>query len=259
MNRRSFIAASMAVGGTMSLSGCELLYPSATLRYRMSVEVDTPEGLKTGSSVLEVMIKSGPKILNSNGISYHLKGEAITVDLLGGLTLFALLRGVEQGSPPDYHADLFRSLLIAGVPTVPSMPRRYGPEEWEDVFRDANELKPMMVIPPRLKRWPNRVEPGIIVRYPLLVTFADIANPKTVALVDPDDLSASFGPGTKLRRITLQITDDPVTTGIRKRLGWLEEVGRSRATLIPDPPQLLKDTLPIQLVASSDFSTELYK
>ncbi len=33
------------------------------------------------------------------------------------------------------------------------------------------------------------------VEYPLMVTFADIADPASVILVNPDDLAASFGPG----------------------------------------------------------------
>ncbi|WP_417415418.1 hypothetical protein [Hoeflea sp.] len=60
-------------------------------------------------------------------------------------------------------------------------------------------------------------------QYPLLVTFADINDPASVALVDPDDLAASFGPGYALSSITLAITDEPVTKGrVEAVLGWLE-------------------------------------
>jgi hypothetical protein len=50
-------------------------------------------------------------------------------------------------------------------------------------------------------------------KYPLLVTFTDIADPKTVTKVDPDNLAATFGPGVALKRITLEITDEKVTEG----------------------------------------------
>jgi hypothetical protein len=93
----------------------------------------------------------------------------------------------------------------------------------------------------------------------MLVRFRDIADPTSVEKVDPDNLAASFGEGVKLRRITVQLTDDPVTTGIEKRLGWLRSVGEERGTLVKNPPRLLKDATPTDLVASSDFSTELYK
>ena len=58
--------------------------------------------------------------------------------------------------------------------------------------------------------------------YPLLVHFRDIRDPKTVVRIDPTEVAASFGPGVKLRRITVQITDDAVTMGIKKRLRWLD-------------------------------------
>lgn len=58
-------------------------------------------------------------------------------------------------------------------------------------------------------------------RYPLLVTFTDITDPKTVQKVDPANLAAMFGPGVLLNRITLEITDEPVTEGkIESVLGW---------------------------------------
>ena len=57
--------------------------------------------------------------------------------------------------------------------------------------------------------------------YPMMVRFADESDPTSVALVDPDDLAASFGEGVSLRRITVELTDDPVTASIEDRLGWL--------------------------------------
>jgi hypothetical protein len=55
----------------------------------------------------------------------------------------------------------------------------------------------------------------------MLVRFRDVRDPKTVEKVDPDDLAASFGPGVVLRRITVQLTDDPVTTGLADTLPWV--------------------------------------
>jgi hypothetical protein len=52
----------------------------------------------------------------------------------------------------------------------------------------------------------------------MMVTFGDLADPTSVAEVDPDDLAATFGEGVKLKRLTVELTDDPVTTGIEERL-----------------------------------------
>lgn len=62
--------------------------------------------------------------------------------------------------------------------------------------------------------------------YPPLVTFTDLADPKTVRRVDPSDLAATFGSGYTLKAITLEITDDKVTEGnVGRILPWLATIG----------------------------------
>lgn len=99
--------------------------------------------------------------------------------------------------------------------------------------------------------------------WPLMVTFDDIADPKTVRRVDPADLAATFGPGVSLKAVTLAVTDEPVTEGsVEGVLGWLETVGRDRASLMGKPPHGLVSDQPdpeIYMIAPSDFSRELYK
>ena len=59
-------------------------------------------------------------------------------------------------------------------------------------------------------------------QYPMLVTFDDIADPASVKLVDPANLAASFGPGVRLKAVTLEITKEAVTEGrVEAVLGWL--------------------------------------
>jgi hypothetical protein len=53
------------------------------------------------------------------------------------------------------------------------------------------------------------------------VTFADINVPKSVIEVDPNDLEATLGPSITWNEITLESTDEPVTTGIVRKLPWL--------------------------------------
>ncbi len=74
-------------------------------RYRMTVTVETPEGLKTGSAVREIVaIKvHGTKVSGSAKVS---KGEAVVVDLGKRGVLFALITGGKFG--PDYgHSIVF--------------------------------------------------------------------------------------------------------------------------------------------------------
>jgi hypothetical protein len=67
--------------------------------------------------------------------------------------------------------------------------------------------------------------------FPMLVRFRDISDPLSVEKVDPANLSATLGPGVTLRRATIEITDDPVTTGIEERLPWLKELEKRGGAL----------------------------
>ncbi|RVD62882.1 hypothetical protein [Mesorhizobium sp. M7A.F.Ca.ET.027.03.2.1] len=59
-------------------------------------------------------------------------------------------------------------------------------------------------------------------RYPVLVTFTDTNNPKTIRKVDPRNLSATFGPGISLVRVVLEITDEKTASGkVEPILPWL--------------------------------------
>ena len=56
----------------------------------------------------------------------------------------------------------------------------------------------------------------------MLVTFGDINVPASVKLVDPKNLAASFGPGYRLKDMTLEITDEAMTEGrVESVLTWL--------------------------------------
>ncbi len=81
----------------------------ATYRYRMTVEIDTPQGVRTGSSVIEVATSQGSGVPNRN-LGYRVRGEAVAVDLPARQTVFALLRidqdgwgGAEAFAPNAYE------------------------------------------------------------------------------------------------------------------------------------------------------------
>ena len=93
MERRTVLT-TIAALALLGLTGCgKPEFPD--YRYRLTVEVDTPQGLRTGSSVIEV------HSVREHGYMERLlttaKGEAVAVDLPGGKVLFALLTG-ENGS-----------------------------------------------------------------------------------------------------------------------------------------------------------------
>lgn len=69
---------------------------AAVVRYRMTVAVRTPHGVRTGSSVWEWRL-SRPTVALATAYDGNFRGEAVAVDLAPGKTLFALIRG-EDGS-----------------------------------------------------------------------------------------------------------------------------------------------------------------
>lgn len=161
-----------------------------TYHYRMAVEVETPKGLRTGSAVREIKYGSNIiKLPDMAAATAKQRGEAVAVDLPGGQALFALL-----------PIDAYETMQAA-----------FGNDSAETL--DAAKADKHVV---ELKPKPNSIpeQSG----YPLLVRFRDQHDPRSVERVEPDNLAASFGPGTRLKRITVQMTDEPVTVGIGKLL-----------------------------------------
>lgn len=191
------------LGGAMAtaVGGCGLLNTTYTYRYRMTVEVDTPEGLKTGSSVQEQTATkyAFPGYFGGAERDLTTRGEAVAVDLPGGQTLFALLPDsslTQSVLDPDWKNDWAESAKRISGGDTPQGPRAMTPGKPKGRFDK-------------------------LIGYPMLVRFRYIADPTSVEKVDPANLAVRFGPGVRLRRITVELTDDDVTTGIEKRLGWL--------------------------------------
>lgn len=232
---RAAILLLAALLGLLALSGCK--YNQSEYRFRMTVEVETPDGIKTGSSVYEAGAADRVALTSEDAAGdLWSHGEAVAVEVAPGKVLFALLKtGAHFGDMATLSMEALDPGFSPHHDTVGSAARIAAGEGVTS---------------------PAVVDPAI---YPMLVTFRNIEDPTSVELVDPDDLAASFGEGVKLKRITVQITDDPVTTGIEKRLGWLRPVGDERGSLVKNPPRLLKDATPRDLVSPGDFSSEIWK
>ena len=199
--------------------GCELLgFPEWEWRQKLTVEVETPSGPITASSVITVTCKSSPKWLRGlggGGLSCFNRGEAVPVEIAPGNVLFALLKK---------------------APGSTNYPEKVA----YHVFFPNRELTTVKERSDQLERGIQGVQTLPKENYPLLVTFSDITKPKTVQKVDPDNLKATFGPGVSLKRLTLEITNEPVTEGkIEEILRWLNSVHR---LVEPKSGALLKDT-----------------
>jgi hypothetical protein len=175
-----------------------------TYRYKLTLAVDTPQGVKRGAGVVEVIFYdvSFPE----RGTMHKLRGEALYLDLgPGARPLIALLTnqlhpkyGKEQRWTRDAGPD--DNLLSA----------LYGVSLSAGILDYVSQISRM--------RGPRKVTPADL---PDLVTFADINDPKSVIEVDPGNLQATLGPNVTWNEITLESTDEPITAGIATKLTWL--------------------------------------
>ena len=179
--------------------------PRNTWRYTMTVEVTTPEGVRSGYAVRQVTYHSpGYGFLGESQPHWDLKGQAVVVDLPNGRSLYALLRSAGNLGV-SYGARIADSALGEGG-------RVRG-------WQGRVELYPN---PPKT-RILSYVDP-----LPMLVTFGNPADSKSVQLVEAHDAAATLGPGYALKRIDIEIVDEGVTTGIEQRLPWLSRVVERR-------------------------------
>ncbi len=181
-----------------TLAYCQdILFPF-TWHQKMTLEVEADGQVYTGSSVVRVSVRENNTMTKRLGYPYKFgaMGEAAFVEIPGQRYLFALLSGGPADSEPQTNAiNIFKDQL---------------PRDGAERFAIVAKSRLKKDIPPSL--------------YPLLVTFADINDPTSVKEVNPNDLAATFGPAAKLKRITLEITDEPVTEGtIESVLGWYWE------------------------------------
>jgi hypothetical protein len=126
MNRRHVVSTGLAALALLATSACGggKTYPD--YRYRLTVEVDTPEGVKRGSSVIQVKTsRASQNAIPSPGmLSYKVRGEAVAVDLGARGVMFALLRSDDS---VDWAAGAFEAM----APPTPrdlaiSMDDEYG-------------------------------------------------------------------------------------------------------------------------------------
>lgn len=203
-----------------------------SIRYKTTVEVETPDGLRTGSSVLELEVWEKAFSLTGHTRGRQLHGEAVAVDLPGDRLLVALI--VEENPEATEYPDIVLGALD------PS----YKNDWAESVERIASGRTP---------KGSRRVT-----SYPLLVTFENSQNPATVEPVDPRNLSATFGPGYRLKAITVKHTDEPQTKEIGRKLPWLRQYWVGPPTLVPNPPDFPDGSIEdrIKSLSAGAFTTE---
>ena len=185
-------------------------------KYRLTVDVETPAGLKSASSILSVRPNRSYGGTGSGSSMPQAKGDAIFVELGEGRNLVVLLAYGEDGSNFDDPSFLPTRLL--------------GAKDRRISFRDVKNFAgaPAVHVPEALR--------------PVLVSFADRGDPRSARRVN--DLDASLGKGYRLRGLSLDVIANgfwpvdfggalgqPVTRAIEAKLPWLNNPGGAAAAL----------------------------
>lgn len=181
-----------------------------TWSYRITINVETPEGIRSGSAIRSVSALQQPLISPHVSTSVDVIGEAVVVDLGKRGKLFALI---------DW--DSYREVFVAFPFTKGGATTSQGLRYYQNL-----ESESMVALPKA--RWPK------------MVSFKDTNDPESVMPVrgvffDPEskkDLEVNFiedifGPGVSIKNITIEITIDQENEKIEKILPWLKEVGGS--------------------------------
>jgi hypothetical protein len=187
---------------TVALASCG---DGASYRYKLTLAVNTPEGVKRGSSVVEEAFWNVS--IPERGTPHKLRGEALYLDLgPGARPLIALLT-----SQLHRKREKDQSWTRDAGPDHNLIARIYGETLQNDLLDYVRRVARM--------RGPRQITAADL---PDLVTLADTNDPSSVIEVDPNNLQATLGSNVTWNEITLESTDEPITKGLRAKLPWIE-------------------------------------
>ena len=175
------------------LVSCDYIFPS-TWNYRITVEIETPEGIKTGSTVRQIR---GANTLALNpdvpSFRFNVSGEAVVVDLGKRGYVFAL---IAWNSYEEF---------LAAFPSAET-----------DISQKIKYYKHLQ----------DGTKEALSKNFPRFVTFADVNDPMTVKGIDREAMYQVLGKGVTLKAVTIEKTSAPVTRGtVNETLPWLNSLG----------------------------------
>jgi hypothetical protein len=220
----------------LPLAACE---DSHEWHQKLTLAIETPSGPVTASTVQAVrwtgltgFARAAVSAQQGSSGGFKITGEAAVVELAPGRYLFALLRGTGGfvGNPGENLA--YAVIVQRGQGGYVGTPETIG---------HLRDLNPGEALPLPPDAWP------------MLVTFADLTDPASVAQVDATNLAATFGAGYALTGVTVEVTEEPVTEGVlRGVLGWLCDYKARRVRLSGQSGAVFDNLLPNR-IGSGEF------
>jgi hypothetical protein len=186
-------------------------YPTCTFRYKLTAEVMTPDGLKTGSSVIEVSYSHNADWGGGESADLKMSGEAVYVDLGQGKNVFVTLKSQESGRELslDRNYAPFKGALDGFA-----LPLKAFGLQWN--FGQERDLCAASRLIPLSDRFEVLFE-----NLPTLVTFDSLDNPNSVSVIQPNEVTL-LGQGISLKRVTVARSEEQMLDIINGVLPWLE-------------------------------------
>jgi hypothetical protein len=178
-------------------AGC--LFPVDSYRERITATVSVAGRTYTTSSVIEVYYRHQPPIQGVNTI-VNATGDAVVLDVPGHSPVFILLT---RPGDQSWAAGIAYQLFKGGLPEP-----REGIGSSQNIRFIAAQVG-QTEIPRAL--------------YPTIVAFRDVSVPSSVYPLNADDLSPALGDDAKLVKLTVEMTQDPITYGVAAKLPWINK------------------------------------
>ncbi len=203
----------------ITLAGCGDRWQDYS--YKMTIYADG----KAYSVVRHVTVEEGSTIQDSTGrrVDYRTEGQAVIIETPKG-PVFALMKPEQGDFGFGYYAARITEPALMNLPAREDRADRainkhvgriYGNDHLADNAERHNamlEVKGPRDLPRTIPN-PNPIRKEPVHVWPMLVRFDQLDMPASVRKVSPESVGIS--------RITIEVTNEPVTMGIDKRLNWL--------------------------------------
>lgn len=187
-------------------------------RYKMTVQISTPDGIREGSSVLEKRAQRrasfpGPE---HGGVFGYVVGEAIRIDLGGGRAAYALLAEGNSTAGDDIVQNaIIRQKILGNI--------RYNKIEYPTLSSKISSANYKISLEKEF--------------YPLTVLFLDEKNPYTMENIKNNKYEY------KLTNVIIESTKEKITHKIENNIPWINHPEKFRK----DKNNPFTSTLPREL------------
>lgn len=194
---------------SLALGGCGTR-PDASYRYKLTISVETPEGMKTGSNVVEL-----DYYRNSTGAPHRTYGQALVLDLGASGTLVVMLTQGQREAwrlRTDWEEDDPSGIIFKKCGR--DMRKVFDPIDMVRSIADCKAAYPLDPI------FPGNSDPS---EQPDILLLKNAKDPASARVVDPYHPEAVLGPGVLVRSMTVQLTDELLTHGVDDHLPWVRK------------------------------------